>query len=186
MVRQALCGAAGVLLMAALLGGCLGGQTGQPSSLECGPAELSAAAAWSGTTVGAASATFARTYEAPLLWQEEPRGMATHTAVALEDSLRLSIAYDGGSAERNCSDQLTVPVTVTLSTSDSGISETGDARLVLSGPGGSLTANLTYDSKRVTLYASLVEAGAAVSFKGGVDSLAIGLPGASASFALEP
>lgn len=186
MVRQAMRGAVGGLL-AALLAGCLGGQTGQPSSLECERDKLSSSAVWEGTTVGAAANAFAGTYEGPLLWQEEPRSASTHTAVDLQDSLQLTIAYDGASATRDgCTHALSVPVTVTLTSSGSGIAESGQATLAITGSKGALGGSLTYQSERLVLHAGGREVAAGGALAGELDSLVEGLPGASASFDVEP
>jgi hypothetical protein len=121
-----------------------------------------------------------------LLWQVEPRSASTHTAVNLEDSLQLSVAYDGTSATRDCEGKLRLPVTVTLATSESGLAESGAATLELSEPTGALSGNLSYQSQRIVLHATLVESAPGVTLAGGLESLADGLPGASASFDVEP
>jgi hypothetical protein len=172
-------------MTAALLAGCLGGQTGQPTAGSCGT-PLSSSSEWSGTTVGAAVAAFAGTYEAPLQWHAEPRGASTLTPVDLQDSLQLSIVYDAASASSDCANRLRVPVTLTLSTSQSGIVESGGATLELTRPVAAMTGSLSYDGERVALGATLAEVAAGVSLAGDLDSLAEGLPGASASFAVEP
>jgi len=185
MVRQAFGSAVGVLT-AALLAGCLGGQTGHPTASNCVATQVPPQTSWRGATVGAVTAAFATTYQAPLSWQQEPRSAATHTSVAFQDSLQLTITYGGASAKRDCNDQLTVPVTVTLSASQSGIAEDGDGVLILSGAQGAFTGYLTYDGKQVALEASLAQVAGGVSLTGDLDSLAAGLPGASASFSVEP
>ncbi|HKY38712.1 MAG TPA: hypothetical protein VJN18_22370 [Polyangiaceae bacterium] len=185
MVRLTFRGAIGVL-SAALAAACLGGQTGQPSSASCGSAELSSPAAWADTTVGAAAEAFAGAYEAPLLWRDEPRTASAPTPIDLQDRLQLTIAYDGARATRDCEGRLHVPVTVTVTTSESGIAESGGATLDLSRSMGVLAGHLSYDSDRVALDAALAEVAAGVSIAGGFDALDPELPGASASFAVEP
>jgi hypothetical protein len=184
MVRQAFRGAVGVLL-AALLAGCLGGQTGQPSSLQCG-SQLSSSSEWSGTTVGVAAAAFTGTYQAPLQWQQESRFASTHTPVDVQDSVELTIAYENASANPDCGGGLRVPVVVTLTTSASGIAESGDAVLAIPPSRGALTGSLSYGSQRLGLDATLSEVSAGVSLTGGFESRVEGSPGASASFAVEP
>jgi len=185
MVRLAFRGAIGVL-SAALAAGCLGGQTGQPTSASCDRAEVSSSAAWGDTTVGAAVGALAGTYEASLLWREEPRSTSTYTPIDLQDGLELTIGYDGDSAVEDCNGWLQVPVEVTLSTSESGIAESGRATLSISRSSGPSSGNLRYEGERVVLVATLSEVATGVSVTGGVDALDPELPGASASFAVEP
>jgi hypothetical protein len=166
------------LLSAALATACLGGQTGQPSSATCGGEQLSSSAVWRDTTVGAAAAVFAATYEAPVLWQPP--------VADSQDRLQLTIVYDGGSVRRGCDDRLTVPVTVTLTTSESGIAESGAATLEIAGRSGALVAELSYVGERVALDARLNEVTAGVTVAGDFESLDAELPGASAGFAVEP
>jgi hypothetical protein len=177
MLRLTLRGAIGVL-SAALATACLGGQTGQPGSLHCNNSQLSPSAAWGDTTVRAGAEALAGTYEVPLIWQP--------AALDLEDNLQLTIVYDGGSALRDCNDRLRVPVTVTLTTSESGIAESGDATLELPGPSSALAGSLSYEGERVALDATLAEVAGGVALAGSFESLDEDLPGASASFHLEP
>jgi hypothetical protein len=185
MVRLAFRGAIGVL-SAALATACLGGQTGEPTSGGCPGTQVSSSAAWGKTTVGAAAEAFAGTYEAPLLWHEEPRSASTQPPLDFEDRLQLTIAYDDASAIRDCASGLHVPVTVTLTSSESGIAESGDAWIELSRSSAPLVGNLSYESDRVTLDARLEEVSGGVTLAGDLDSLDEDLPGASASFAVEP
>jgi len=166
------------LLSAALATACLGGQTGQPTSASCGGEQLSSSSVWHDTTVGAAAAVFAGTYEAPVLWQP--------AVVDSQDRLQLTIFYDGGSVRRGCDGSLTVPVTVTLATSESGIAESGAATLEIAGPSGALVGKLSYLGERVALDATLTEVTAGVTLAGELESLDAELPGASADFAVEP
>jgi hypothetical protein len=176
-MRLALRAAIGVL-SAALAAACLGGQTGQPRSGSCDSAQLSSSAVWGDTTVRAAAEAFAGTYEAPLLWQP--------AVVGLEDTVQLTIAYDGADAIRDCTGRLTVSMTVTLTTSESGIAENGDATLELSRSSGALAGTLSYEGERVGLNATLAEVAAGVTLAGDFESLDENLPGASASFGVEP
>jgi hypothetical protein len=188
MVRKAFRSALGAVTTA-LLAGCLGGQTGQPTATmgSCdSPTQLSSSAVWGGSTVGAAVAAVAGMHEAPLSWYAEPRGASTHTPVDLEDTLQLSVVYDGANVSRDCTDRLHVPVTVMLSTSQSGIVESGGATLELTRAVAAIAGSLSYDGERVALDATLAERPAGVSLAGDLDALAEGLPGASASFAVEP
>jgi hypothetical protein len=171
-------GASG-LLFGVLATACLGGQTGQPgSATSCDNHQLSSSAEWGDTTVRAAAATFAGTYDAPLLWQP--------ITADFQDRLQLSIFYDGGSASRGCSGRLVVPVTVTLTTSESGIAESGAATLEIAVASAGLVGDLSYAGERVALDARLTEVAAGVSLAGDFESLDEDLPGASAGFAVEP
>lgn len=176
MARLVFRGGVGVLL-AALGSGCLGGQTGQPSSGTCDRDSVPASATWGGTTVGAAAKAFDGPYEAPLLWQ---------TGMSSAEQLRLTIAHDAGSILRNCVNQLHVPVTVNVTTSESGISESGDATLELSISSDTVTGTLKYESERLVLTATLTQVSSGVALKGDLDALDPKLPGTSASFAVEP
>jgi hypothetical protein len=107
--------------------------------------------------------------------------------VDLQDQAQLTIAYDGASATQDgCTRALSVPVTVTLTGSGSGLAESGQATLELTGSKGALGGKLTYQSERVVLYVGLTEGAAGVSLAGVLESLVEGLPGASASFDVEP
>lgn len=195
MVRQALRGARAVLL-ATLVSACLGGQTGQPgetTAAHCDPpVQLSPTSAWSGTTVQAAVTTFAGSYRAGLQWQQEPGSDPRHTPIDFADGAQINVAYDGADATQNCLDQLTVPVTVAVTTSQSGIDESGRGSLVLwrnaaGGAGSSrLTGSLTYGSSRIDLSATILEASLDAAPSGGFDSRDAALPGASAVFTEVP
>jgi hypothetical protein len=183
MVRLALRGAVGVLF-AALATACLGGQTGQPTSggPSCAPSDVSPTASWSGTTVEAAAQALEGPYTGSLRWQVEPRSTTTHTPVDLADNALLALVYTGATASKNdCGDQLIVPVFVTLSTSSSGLAETGEATLTIVHLAQGLVGNLHYESNRVRLDATLPDAGAAAALRVSLDALDPALPGASAS-----
>lgn len=185
MARSAVQVAVAVLL-AALATACLGGQTGQPSSLDCSPTRVSATAAWSGTTVQAAAQAFARTYTSALHWRVEARSEPTHTRVDLPDNAELRIAYAGAPAQRDCFDRLEVPVTVTLATSDSGLAESGEATLEISRESQGLEARLHFETKRIRLDATLPEPATGEAPLVTFDALDPDLPGASASFSEGP
>jgi hypothetical protein len=171
---------------AAVATGCLGGQTGQPGSLDCGATQLSPTATWGDTTVQAAAQVFERSYTAGLVWQAEPRGSTLHTPVDLQDSVQLTLAYGGAKARRDCADQLQVPVLVTLITSASGIAETGAATLTIDQSAQGLIGTLHYEGTRIRLDANLTEGAPAQAPVGSFDALDPNLPGASASFTEEP
>jgi len=186
MVRLAVRGAVAVL-WATLAAACLGGQTGQPDSLNCGSATLSSSAAWGSTTVEAAARAFEGTYAAGLVWQQEPRSAADHTAVQLQDSVQLSLAYAGGKATRDdCVEGLRVPVSVTLTTSASGIADSGETTLTIQQSSQGLVGKLSYDRPRIRLDVTLRELATGVAPVGSFDAVDTNLPGASANFTEEP
>mgnify|MGYP001557196742 FL=1 len=80
---------------------------------------------------------------------------------------------------------LRIPVTVALKTAASGISESGDAEIVLSGPTKPLRGRLVFEGTRVRLDVSLLEHSAAMTPEGGLDTLDSELPGAAATL-VEP
>jgi hypothetical protein len=189
MVRLTFRGAVGVLL-ATLVSACLGGQTGQPSSLDCG-GTLSASDAWNGTTVQLAAQSFEGTYNAGLQWQVEPRSATSHTPVDFQDSVQLVIAYQGARGSRDCSDQLSVPVSLTLTTSESGIIETSAATLIIERGEQGLAASLHASSVAIvpgvtSIDAALQVAANGAAPQGSFDTSDPNLPGASANFTTGP
>jgi hypothetical protein len=188
MSRLAFRGAVGVLA-AALATACLGGQTGQPSSddvSQCEAIQLSPTAAWGGTTVEAAVHTFEGTYSSGLQWQAESRVATAPSLIELEDGAQLSVSYGGEQAQRDCGGQLIAPVVVTLTTTHSGLVDSGVGKLTLVRSSQALVGSLHYESKLVRLDAALDEAAAAMPPRGGFDALDSSLPGASATFTEAP
>ena len=185
MLRLTFRGALGVLL-AALMSGCLGGQTGQPSSLDCDTTPLAPSAVWDTTTVQAAAQAFVGTYSSGLRWQVEPRYANAHTPVEAADSAQLTIAYGGAPGNRSCGDQLSVPVSVTLTSSASGLNETAEGTLLIQHGLQGLVGNLHAESALLKLDATLQEAATGAAPSGSFDTLDPNLPGASASFGEAP
>lgn len=185
MVRLAFRAVVGVLA-AALATGCLGGQTGQPDSLDCGASELAPTAVWSSTTVSAAAAAFEGTYAAALAWQMEPRGADTHTPVSFQDSVQLSISYGQLEANEDCNGSLVLPVSVTLTTSQSGITDSGVGTLTLVPTSQAVVGTLSYQSPQLRLNVALDEAALGQAPRGGFDAFDPTLPGASATFSEAP
>ena len=187
MSRLAFRGAVG-LLIAALASACLGGQTGQPSSDRafCEPAQLFPTEVWGSTTVEAAARAFEGTYASGLQWQVESRVATSHSSIAFEDGAQLSVSYDGEQAQHDCDDQLIVPVTVTLTTSNSGLVDSGVGKLTIVRSSQALLGSLHYESKLVRLDATLDEAAAATAPRGAFDALDSSLPGLSATFTEVP
>jgi hypothetical protein len=180
MVRLAFRGAVG-LLAAALATACLGGQTGQPSSLECDPQVLEAGAAWNGSTVRRAAQAFEGPYSAGLQWREEPRASTTQTPVDFPDSVQLTITYSDAKVTRTCSDQLIVAVSVALTSSASSLAESGMGTLTISRDQQGFVGSLHFEGTRVRLDAMLDETARATPPRGSLDALDLALPGASAT-----
>lgn len=157
-----------------LLTACLGGQTGQPGSLDC---------AGVGSDSDAAKA-FVGNYAAGLSWQEEPLDTASPTVVTLDDTVQLTIGSDSAPVVAECGD-LRIPVTVVLTTTTSGISESGDAEIVLSGPTKPLRGRLVFQGTRVHLNVTLLEHSAGMTPEGALEALDSDLPGAAATL-VEP
>ena len=125
-------------------------------------------------------------YTGKVQWQVEARAATTHTPVDFPDSALLAIVYTGAAASRNCFDELQVPVSVTLSTSQSSIGESGDATLTIWRSAQGLEARLSYEGTRVKVTANLPEPGTGAAPLVSIDALDPSLPGASASFSEEP
>lgn len=187
----------GVLLRGAALALCaaltacdlLGGQTGEPTAAHCGPDQVTATSAWASTTVVAAVQRFVGQYSTPLQWQTKALGESDNAVVAFPDDLVLKVEYAAASASPaiTCQDSLRVHVTVALTTSASGIAESGDGILeIVSGASGALTAQLIYASAALSLDAGLVPVESAQPPSGGFDALDVRLPGKSARFIGEP
>lgn len=185
MARLALRVATGALL-AALATACLGGQTGQPTRGGCEEGQLSATAAWSDTTVQAAAQAFTEPYSGALQWWVEPRTDPSQTPVDLADDAQLTLVYAGASARRDCNGRIHVPVSVTLTTSDSGLTESGPATLEISSSAQGLEASFHYESKRIRLDATLPDPAGKAAPVVTFDALDSDLPGASASFTEGP
>lgn len=181
MVRLAFRGAVGVLA-AALATACLGGQTGQPTSGHCDSSTVTATDAWSGTTVGAAVRAFEGTQGASLRWYSEARSAAESAPVEFADNVQLTISYHGDSASLGCTNDLRVPVSIQVTTSNSGVVEEGPVTLWISQTSQGLVGSLHYQSKLISLDATLDEAARATTPQGSLDALDGTLPGASARF----
>lgn len=181
MVRLAFRGAVGVLATV-LATGCLGGQTGHSTTTgSCESKAVEPGAAWGGTTVLGAAQAFEGTYAANLQWQVEPRSATTHTPVELSDSVQLTINYDGATGSQSCAGQLSVPVSVVLTTSESGLAESGSGTLsVAAAPDGGLMGTLHFETSRVRFDATLDAT--MKTIRGSLDGLDPALPGASATF----
>lgn len=134
----------------------------------------------------AAAQAFEMPYTSNLQWQVEARISPTHTPVDFQDSAELAIVYTGATASTDCAGELEVPVTVTLSTNQSGIAESGDATLNLWRSAQGLEGRLSYQGKRVNLGADLPDPATGGAPLVSFDALDPTLPGASASFTEGP
>lgn len=178
MVRLAFRNAVGVLAAAALATACLGGQTGQPTAGSCDSTGLEPGGSWHGSTVRAAAHAFEGTYSAGLQWREEPRSSAIQTPVDFVDSVQLTITYSNENATRTCGDQLSVPVSVSLSSSASSLVESGTGTLLIAVSSQGRSAALHFETQRVRVDATLTPP----QVSGSLDALDLALPGASAIF----
>lgn len=128
---------------------------------------------------------FVGTYTGMLAWEVEHVSELTQTPVELEDHVQLTIERPG-QASLECSNQLRVPVSVTLSSSASGLKESGEATLFIPPSSGGLVAQLNYENSRIVLSVTLPEVAAGRSPSGFLDALDETLPGNSAQFIEEP
>ncbi len=134
--------ALGVLLNAALLGGCAdGGQTGQPTAASSCQEPVALDAVIDGVSGQQLIDAFAGTYSATVHWQAD--------AFAPPDGeLTLQIAPTGNEAAREgssypCYRLLRVPVAASLTFADG--SEVGSGNAMLSAPYGSFAATLSFN-----------------------------------------
>lgn len=182
MWRQSWLGLVGALI-AALTPSCLGGQTGQPDSLDCSAMSKGADAEWRGSTVGQLGQAFAGAHTGALRWVEEPPGSAQSTPIAFDDSVTIDIRYLGGSAMVNqCGGDLDMPVTVEVTTATSALSDRGAGTLSFAGTTRPLRATLTFDGAALSVNATLMETTAAQAPQGSLEPHADDTPGGSAHF----
>jgi hypothetical protein len=131
--------------------------------------------------VRAAARAFEGTYSAGLQWRAEPRSATATTVIDLQDGVELVIAYEDAQGW-DCIGQLNVPVSVTLTTSASGVSETGVGTLSIQRSSQGLIGSLHAETETLKLDATLREAAAGLAPQGSFDALDPKLPGASAIF----
>src|SRR4051812_44797032 len=87
------------LVSVCALGGCLGGQTGQPDSATCDPTAPSGVQPdqdYGGITPRALAQAFVGTHRAPLLWRTGQLGAADSQPVGAADEITLVVSYAGG------------------------------------------------------------------------------------------
>jgi hypothetical protein len=132
-----------------------GGQTGQPSASNCGQMEVPADSPYHhGTTPRILGQGFEGQYRSGLVWLgEHPLFSSLSVIDDYEDSIAISIIYDGEQAHRGC--RLTIPVTVSIETTASGISETGPGTLSIISAKLPYRAWLDYSGSTFALSAEL-------------------------------
>jgi hypothetical protein len=163
----------GALLIAAT--NCLGGQTGQPTSIDCGVEAVAPDESVQGVTPNEFVAAFEGTHEVPLAW-ETSEGAATRDTLALE--LRRAAPLQ---PLLECSGDLRVTVHFTLSTRNHGVLGTQPVHLE-GQPGQVERAELYVIGSRVTLAAELVVVDGNVHLSGRLETADTSLPATRATF----
>ena len=118
----------GLLLGVCLFGGCLGGQTGHPDSEH----HETCTAITDDHQIDGVSArqllkALVGQYNAALRWQSGEVNAADHAQVGDDDEISITVSEQSGASVFDCDGQLRVPVQVTVTTRDSGISDSGPA-----------------------------------------------------------
>lgn len=153
-------------LLSCLVVGCLGGQTGQPTSGSDSCDHVRSIAsddAWEGTTPARIGRIFEGTHEASLEWLDESSGKAE--PVEHEDRVFITIEYEGAAAELfGC--QLDVPVTIAVETASSDILERGAGRLWLATSAEPLTAGFALATDGIALEGELKESNGDIALSG--------------------
>jgi hypothetical protein len=171
------------VLSAALTTACLGGQTGQPTSLDCERSEQPADATWRELTAEQLGRAFEGSHVAPLYWVREVLGAPTATPIELDDTLSLGVRYDGEPGVLSSCDTLfEVPVTIELSTSASGLVDQGRGVLVFGDTQRPLRAVLSFGGAAVALNGTLTEVETGQAPDGTLQPHTGAAPGAWASF----
>lgn len=156
------------VLACVLAASCLGGQTGQPDTAACGSRTIGADHTWRGVEVQALGRALAGTHEAELLWQADPSDVTT---AVLDDHISITVSYEGEPGRDDCAGgPLTIPVTVSLSSEASGISESGSGVLTFTSATRPFRAQLDYSSDRLGLSATLVEVAEQVAPRGELEA----------------
>lgn len=169
-------------LFVALTPSCLGGQTGQPSSGSCDLRPLPVAETWRGRTAQELAAAFEGTHHATLDWMEEDTPAADTTAVPFDDAISISIsATTVAGVVDSCVGTLDIPVQLEISTTESGLGESGIAVLTFSELAPVLSAHLSFDGTKLSVEAQLTQTDAALAPHGWLVPRVAGTPGGSAS-----
>lgn len=168
---------------ACLLGGCLGGQTGQPSSAQCPTPEtfIPADEAVEGVSPAQFAQAFVGQHSAPLRWSTSA-GVADDAASLSGDEITISISYDGANARQApCSTLISVPVHVTVTTRGGSVSEEGDVDLT--GVVGSVaSASFSLSAQNFIVAASLSHVPATAELTGTLTPTAANVGADSAEF----
>ena len=163
--RLALCVAS-----ASVVAGCfLGGQTGQP-----GEEAPTSGCDTSGVSPDALARAFEGQHSAALSWL---RASPDAGPPVTDDEITIDVV-DAGLAGTTC--PLSVPVTVTITTRDTGIHETGTGTLFSSGVLDFV--RLEFSGQRVNVTVFLQRSNGMIELSGSLRSLDSSLPGPSATF----
>ncbi|HVJ15635.1 MAG TPA: hypothetical protein VM686_09340 [Polyangiaceae bacterium] len=181
MVKRRLLGPITALLLA-LTPSCLGGQTGQPDSATgCEPRALPVGSSWQGRTAAELAAAFEGTHRASLDWREEALSSQQQTPVAFEDAIAISIRASGAAGTLvSCDRALDIAVQVEVTTSESGLRESGIGTLSFTKVEPVLTAELSFDGATLVLFATMTQTDAALAPQGWFVPQVAGAPGGSA------
>ena len=163
-------------LCIALTVSCGGGQTGQPGDGSCRVTTVSSDSSFESSTVAERARSFSGVQRAKLRWQRSVPGVDTPAPVDLVDGVTLNVVYEGASATLAC-DSLTVPVTLTVTSTASGIAETGPALLRFALGGSPHSATIEYSSVTLSLTAQLSETNDGVSPSGRLEPRTQRAPG---------
>jgi len=159
--------------------GCLGGQTGDPGgSAVCVQNKVGAEQRVPGVSPADLARAFEGSHAAALRWSTKKPGDA---GVRIpDDAITITVAYADGDGLTGC-DDLSVSVTVDITTRDSGIHETGAATLEAR-EGSTDNATLHFAGEQVVVSATLQRSQGAVELSGSLQAKGTGLPGDTAQF----
>lgn len=174
MVKRRWFGSALLLLLAAAPS-CLGGQTGQPSALNCEPVLLSPCDTWEGLTAEELASTFEGTQRATLSWVERGESVLT-------EELIITVDPSGATGtERYCGTMLDLEVAVEIATSDSGLLERGVATLSFDS-WDTVDATMKFHGSTLDLSGNLSAMEVGEAPRGTVTPRPPGTPGTSGSY----
>jgi hypothetical protein len=166
----------GVVLAGWLVGACLGGQTGEPVSLDCN----SSAATWRQSVDGVSPERLALAYQgehrAKLHWSKD--------AASVTQPVTLTIDSREQSGTIGCIGQLSVPATFSLHAKDGTVIEAGEGSL--SAPRGKLQpAALTGSGQHFRIVGNLSEEAGEVTVSGTLEPRPDAATEGSADFSSE-
>lgn len=111
--------------------GCLGGQTGQPTTASCVQRAVAGGSIWRDSiTVDAAAQAFVGDHHGDLRWGGTPE--LAENPLLLDDSVVITVTRRDAPVRSGCSNELHVPVTLELVTRKSNISERIETELEIS------------------------------------------------------